>query len=65
MLEAGGSFAQLLRSGQWHLSAIQLYQDFGCEGAQAMASILIEAWVEGRQLLRGLYSAMASCGVDG
>ena len=42
ILEAGGSFAQLLRSGQWHSSAYQLYLDLGHEEATAMASVLVE-----------------------
>ena len=43
ILEAGGSFSQLLRSGQWHSSAYQLYLDLGHEEATAMASALVEA----------------------
>ena len=43
ILEAGGSFSQLLRSGQWHSSAYQLYLDLGHEEATAMASVLVEA----------------------
>ena len=43
ILEAGGSFSQLLRSGQWHSSAYQLYLDLGHEEAAAMASVLVEA----------------------
>ena len=42
ILDAGGSFAQLLRSGQWHSSAYQLYLDLGHEEATAMASVLVE-----------------------
>ena len=42
ILEAGGSFSQLLRSGQWHSSAYQLYLDLGHEEASAMASVLAE-----------------------
>ena len=42
ILEAGGSFSQLLRSGQWHSSAYQLYLDLGHEEATAMASVLVE-----------------------
>ena len=42
ILEAGGSFAQLLRPGQWHSSAYQLYRDLGHEEATAMASVLAE-----------------------
>ena len=37
ILEAGGSFPQLLRSGQWRSSAYQLYLDLGHEEASAMA----------------------------
>ena len=42
ILEAGVSFSQLLRSGQWHSSAYQLYLDLGREKASAMASALAE-----------------------
>ena len=42
MLEAGGSFPQLLRSGQWRSSAYQLFLDLGHEEASAMASVLVE-----------------------
>ena len=42
ILEAGGSFSQLLRSGQWRSSAYQLYLDLGHEEASAMASVLVE-----------------------
>ena len=43
ILEAGGSFAQLLRAGQWHSSAFRLYLDLGVEEKKAMAAVLIEA----------------------
>ena len=43
ILEAGGSFAQLLRAGQWHSSACRLYLDLGVEEKKAMAAVLIEA----------------------
>ena len=42
ILEAGDSFSQLLRSGQWRSSAYQLYLDLGREEANAMASVLVE-----------------------
>ena len=42
ILEAGGSFPQLLRSGQWRSSAYQLYLDLGHEEASAMASALVD-----------------------
>ena len=42
-LEAGGSFPQLLRPGQLHSSAHQLYLDLGDEEPSAMASIMPEA----------------------
>ena len=42
ILEAGGSFSKLLRSGQWRPSAYQLYLDLGREEASAMASVLVE-----------------------
>ena len=41
ILEAGGSFSQLLRSGQWPSSAYQLYPDPGHEEANAMASVFV------------------------
>ena len=43
ILEAGGSFSQLPRSGQWRSSAYQLYLDLGHEESRAMASIMVEA----------------------
>ena len=43
ILKAGGSFAQLLRAGQWHSSAYKLYLDLGREESQAVAEVLIEA----------------------
>ena len=42
ILDAGGTFAQLLKAGQWHSSAYRLYLDLGGEEAKAMASVLIE-----------------------
>ena len=42
ILEAGGSFAQLLKAGQWHSSAFRLYLDLGVEEKKAMAEVLIE-----------------------
>ena len=41
ILEAGGPFSQLLRSGQWRSSAYQPYLDLGHEEASAMASALV------------------------
>ena len=43
MLEAGGSFSQLLRAGQWRSSAYQLYLDLSSEDPQAVTSIWVEA----------------------
>ena len=43
ILEAGGSFAHLSRSGQWHSSAFHLPLDLGRQETQAMASIPIRA----------------------
>ena len=43
ILEAGGSFAQLLKAGQWHSSAFRLYLDIGVEETKAMAAATIEA----------------------
>ena len=43
ILETGGPFSQLLRSGKWRPSAFQLYLDLGCEESQAIAPVLIEA----------------------
>ena len=40
---AGESFAQLLRAGQWHSSAYPLRPYLGVEETKAMASILTEA----------------------
>ena len=40
--EAGGSFSQLLRSGQWRSSAYRLYLGLGHEEASALASALVE-----------------------
>ena len=42
-LEAGGPFAQLLKLDQCHPPAFKLYLDLVREGAQAVASILIES----------------------
>ena len=42
ILEARGSFPQLLRSGQWRSSAYQLYLDLGHEEASAVASVLVD-----------------------
>ena len=42
ILEAGGSFAQLLKAGQWHSSAYRLYLDLGMEENRAMAEVMIE-----------------------
>ena len=42
ILEAGGSFAQLLKAGQWHSSAYRLYLDLGMEENKAMAQVMIE-----------------------
>ena len=41
ILEAGGSFAQLLMAGQWHSSAFRLYLDLGIEEKKATAEVLI------------------------
>ena len=41
ILEAGGSFSQLLRLGQWRSSAYKLYLDLGHEESTAMASVLV------------------------
>ena len=43
ILEAGVFSSQLLRSGQWHSSAYELYVDLGREETRAGASLLIEA----------------------
>ena len=43
IIEAGGSFARLLRSGHWRFSAFQLHLDLGKEGSRVMASMLIDA----------------------
>ena len=42
ILAAGGTSDQLLKAGQWHLSAYRLYLDMEGEEAKAMASVLIE-----------------------
>ena len=41
ILEAGGSFAQLLKAGQWRSSAYRHYVDIGAGETNAMAPILI------------------------
>ena len=41
-LDTGGSFSQLLRSGQWRSSAHQLYLDLGHEEAAAIAPVFVE-----------------------
>ena len=43
ILEAGGSFSQLLRAGQWHSSAYKLYLDMGREETTAVSSLLADA----------------------
>ena len=43
ILEAGGSFAQLLRAGQWHSSAYKVYLDMGREETSAVTSLLADA----------------------
>ena len=43
ILEAGGSFAQLLRAGQWHSSAYKVYLDMGREEPTAASSLLADA----------------------
>ena len=43
IFEAEGAFAQMLRAGQWHLSAYRLYWGVGAEEAAAMSGILFEA----------------------
>ena len=47
IFEAGGSFSQLRRSGQWHSSAFYPYLDLGRKVTQEMAPILIEASDDG------------------
>ena len=42
ILEAGASFSQLLRAGQWRSTAYQLYWGLGSEESGAVASILVE-----------------------
>ena len=42
ILEAGGTSAQLLKTGQWKSSAYRLYLDMGGEKAKATASVLVE-----------------------
>ena len=46
-LEAGGSFSQLLRSGQWRSPAYRRYLDLGREEARAMVSVLAEGSDDG------------------
>ena len=43
ILEAGGSFPQLLGAGQWHSSAYKLYLDMGREETTAVSSLLADA----------------------
>ena len=43
VLDAAGSFAQVLRAGLWHSSAYRVYFDLGTEETKATASIMIEA----------------------
>ena len=43
ILGAGGSFARLLRAGQWRSPAYRLYLDLGVEETKTMAPIPIEA----------------------
>ena len=43
ILEAGGSFSQLLRAGQWHSSAYKLYLDMGREETTAVSALLADA----------------------
>ena len=40
ILEAGGSFSQLLRAGQWHSTAYKLYLDMGREETTAASPLL-------------------------
>ena len=42
LVAAGGTFAQLLRAGQWHGNAVRLYLDLGEDERRAMTDILIE-----------------------
>ena len=41
-MSAGGTFAQLLRAGQWRGYAVKFYPDPGEAGRRAMTDILIE-----------------------
>ena len=43
ILDAGGSFAKLLRAGHWHSSAYRAHLDIGIGETKSMALILIEA----------------------
>ena len=43
ILEAGGSFAQLLKAGHWHSSALRYYLDLGVEETAATAAATIES----------------------
>ena len=43
ILEAGGSFSQLLRAGERRSSAYQLYLGLSSEESRAVTSILVEA----------------------
>ena len=42
LVAAGGTFAQLLRAGQWRGNAVRLYLDLGEDERRAMTDILIE-----------------------
>ena len=43
ILEAGGSFSQLLRAGQWRSSTYKLYLDMGREETTAASILLVDA----------------------
>ena len=43
ILDAGGTFTQLLRAGQWHFSAYRSYLNLGIGEKQSMASIFFGA----------------------
>ena len=47
ILAAGGTFAQLLKAGQWHSSAYRLNLDMEGEEAKSMPSVLIDDSDEG------------------
>ena len=56
IFECGGSFAELLREGQWHSSGYRRFRGPGIEKAAAMARVPIEASGEagsGRERPRG------------